>query len=167
MECFSLVERFEQDSEENSVQSSENLSKKARKQRTQSQKLGLNRHNNQLIRRALCDLDEIKTQLRWLHARALKEGWGKIEESDFQKVFEDQVDQLIFERIKAVGDNGIFPKDVAAWINQQGKYGLKHYHVSRRILRMNKKLRYETGEFLFEKRGHKWALTAAGFEVYQ
>ena len=31
---------------------------------------------------------------------------------------------------------------------------------------MNKRLHYETGELLFEKRGHKWALTKYAFDVY-
>jgi len=30
----------------------------------------------------------------------------------------------------------------------------------------NKRLRLETGEDLFEKRGHKWALTGFGFETW-
>ena len=31
---------------------------------------------------------------------------------------------------------------------------------------MNKRLHLETGECLFEKRGHKWALTKFAFDVY-
>ena len=31
---------------------------------------------------------------------------------------------------------------------------------------MNKRLKIETGELLFEKRGHKWALTRFAFEIY-
>ena len=29
-----------------------------------------------------------------------------------------------------------------------------------------KRLDFETGEFLFEKRGHRWALTRFAFDVY-
>jgi hypothetical protein len=31
---------------------------------------------------------------------------------------------------------------------------------------MNKRLYFETKEYLFEKRGHKWALTSFGFDVW-
>ncbi len=31
---------------------------------------------------------------------------------------------------------------------------------------MNKRLYFEAGELLFEKRGHKWVLTMFAFEVY-
>jgi hypothetical protein len=51
-------------------------------------------------------------------------------------------------------------------VNKLGAYGLKYYDVSRRIVRMNKRLHFETGKVLFEKRGHKWALTRFAFDVY-
>jgi hypothetical protein len=41
---------------------------------------------------------------------------------------------------------------------------LRH-QVSRRILRMNKRLEHETGEWLFEKRGWKWALTRFALDI--
>jgi hypothetical protein len=31
---------------------------------------------------------------------------------------------------------------------------------------MNKRLQYETGKYLFEKRGHAWALTRFAFNSY-
>jgi hypothetical protein len=43
---------------------------------------------------------------------------------------------------------------------------LKRYDVARRLVRLNKKLQKETGKVLFEKRGHKWALTRFAFETY-
>lgn len=38
--------------------------------------------------------------------------------------------------------------------------------MSRRIVRMNKRLECETGERLFEKRGWKWALTSFALEIW-
>ncbi len=32
---------------------------------------------------------------------------------------------------------------------------------------MNRRLKLETGELLFEKRGHKWALTKFAFDVWE
>jgi hypothetical protein len=46
------------------------------------------------------------------------------------------------------------------------QYKLEYYDVSRRIVHMNKHLQLETGELLFEKRGHTWALTRFAFNVY-
>jgi hypothetical protein len=43
---------------------------------------------------------------------------------------------------------------------------LKRYDVARRLVRLNKKLHKQTGKVLFEKRGHKWALTRFAFEAY-
>ena len=67
------------------------------------------------------------------------------------------------ERVHQAGLQGIFPKDVAKDMEQ---YGLEYYDVSRKIVRMNKRLHFETGELLFEKRGHKWTLTRFAFDVY-
>ena len=79
--------------------------------------------------------------------------------------FRDQVDSEIFQRIMTAGDSGVFPKDVAVDV-ALAKYHLRYYDVSRRIVRMNKRLHFEVGEFLFEKRGHRWAVTKFGFEVW-
>jgi len=57
----------------------------------------------------------------------------------------------------------MFPKDMAGELSE---YKLAYWNVSRRIVRMNKRLEHETGERLFEKRGHKWALTSFAFEVF-
>ena len=61
---------------------------------------------------------------------------------------------------------GVLPKVVAADVNQRGNFALRYYDVSRRILRMNKRLHFETGKCLFEKRGHAWALTRFAFGSY-
>jgi hypothetical protein len=76
---------------------------------------------------------------------------------------EDAVDLEIMQRLYEAGRGGMFPKDVAGELSE---YKLAYWHVSRRIVRMNKRLEHETGERLFEKRGHKWALTSFAFEVF-
>jgi len=53
--------------------------------------------------------------------------------------------------------------DVAAGLPE---YHLKHYHVTRRIQRMNRRLEHEISERLFEKRGWKWALTNFGVDIW-
>ena len=68
--------------------------------------------------------------------------------------------------IREAGVPGVLPKIVAADVNQRGSFALKYYDVSRRILRMNKRLHNKTGKCLFEKRGHAWALTRFAFDSY-
>jgi ATP-dependent RNA circularization protein (DNA/RNA ligase family) len=77
----------------------------------------------------------------------------------------DEVDREIIQRVREAGAPGVLPKDVAA-APALVKYCLKYYHVARRIVRMNKKLLFESGKLLFEKRGHKWALTSFGFDAW-
>jgi hypothetical protein len=79
---------------------------------------------------------------------------------------EDEVDREIIQRVREAGSLGVLPKDVAADVNRLGGYVLRYYEVSRRIVRMNKKLHFETGKLLFEKRGHRWALTSFAFDGY-
>jgi hypothetical protein len=38
------------------------------------------------------------------------------------------------------------------WYKDSKGQSIRHYHVSRRIQKMNKRLAHETGERLFEKR---------------
>jgi hypothetical protein len=62
--------------------------------------------------------------------------------------------------------NGALPKDVATEVNRRGGYSLSYYEVSRRLVRLNRRLHFEAGKVLFEKRGHRWALSRFTFEVY-
>ncbi len=62
--------------------------------------------------------------------------------------------------------NGALPKDVAAEVNKRSGYDLQYYEVSRRLVRLNKRMYVETGKIIFEKRGHRWALNKLGLESY-
>lgn len=76
---------------------------------------------------------------------------------------EDSVDSEILQLLFEAGSSGLLPKDLVAKLVQ---FKVTRHQISRRILRMNKRLKLETGELLFEKRGHKWALTRFAFDVY-
>ena len=103
--------------------------------------------------------------------RVLKKHLAALGESDIdvpmleKYAVKDQVDLEIMERVRQAGAQGVFPKDVAK-DSALGKYGLEYYDVSRRIVRMNKRLHFEVDELLFEKRGHRWALTRFAFDVW-
>jgi hypothetical protein len=78
----------------------------------------------------------------------------------------DSVDKEIVQRLLEVGVDGALPKDVAAEVNRRCGFNLRYYEIGRRLVRLNKKLHFETGKLLFEKRGHRWALSRFAFEVY-
>ena len=67
--------------------------------------------------------------------------------------------RLLFE----AGSPGLLPKDLAVKLEQ---FKITRHQISRRILRMNKRLEKEFGEHVAEKRGWHWALTSFAFEVW-
>jgi len=75
----------------------------------------------------------------------------------------DEVDEEILELLREAGGQGLLPKDLAARLST---YKVRRHQVSRRILRMNRKLEKEIGERLVEKRGWHWALTGFAMEVW-
>jgi hypothetical protein len=111
--------------------------------------------------------ERILEQLRWIRVRLERIGEADFSVDDIEGfAVHDEVDREIVQRVKEAGTSGVLPKNVAAEVNLRGNFNLKYYDVSRRILRMNKRLRFETEKCLFEKRGHGWALTKFGFESY-
>ena len=158
MERFSLSEPFVQESEVKPVQ-------KLKKKRSPEEKHGRQRWILTLQERILARLDRIE-EAQGIILNGLKSaGYFRYTVPFVQKVScVDAVDLNII--IKETGVKGIFPKDAAKQVNLIEAYDLKYYNVSRRIVRMNKRLKKKTGECLFEKRGHKWALTSFAFEVW-
>jgi hypothetical protein len=59
--------------------------------------------------------------------------------------------------------SSMLPKDLAAKLE---RFKVTRHQISRRILRMNKRLEKEFGEHVAEKRGWHWALTGFAFEVW-
>jgi hypothetical protein len=62
------------------------------------------------------------------------------------------------------GSPGLLPKDLAVRLT---RFKITRHQISRRILRMNKKLKREFGEIAAEKRGWNWALTYFVFEAWR
>lgn len=138
------------------------LDKSRAKTRSQTEKIGRIKYNQFLLKRVLKDLDEVKLMQRTILA-GLK-GTFHFEKPMIQKIAcVDEVDLEILELLFESGPSGMFPKDIAAQLTQ---YKTKRHQVSRRILRMNKRLEKEIGEQLGEKRGWHWALTNWAFETW-
>jgi hypothetical protein len=132
------------------------------KGRGQTEKVGRLKYNQQLLKRALHDLEEVKLMQRTILA-GLK-GMFHFEKPMIQKIAcVDEVDVLILEYLYETGGGGILPKDLAAKLNE---FRIRRHQVSRRIVRMNKRLEKEIGEKLVEKHGWHWALTSFAFQSW-
>jgi hypothetical protein len=78
--------------------------------------------------------------------------------SYIQKVAcQDEVDAEIIECLVQADDRGVLPSVIARNLS---KYRLRRWDVTRRMQRMNKRLRKELGKPVAEKRGHRWALSS-------
>jgi hypothetical protein len=138
-----------------------------KKGRSQEDKVGRIKYQTVLLKEVKGQNKQILDELRWLRHRLAVLGESDVDVPMLEKyAVKDQVDLEIMERVRQVGVQGVFPKDVADYVNKLGAYGLRYYDVNRRIVRMNKRLHFEAGELLFEKRGHRWALTRFAFDVY-
>jgi hypothetical protein len=152
---------------EKPVQMDEKVIQKCKKGRSQEDKVGRIKYQSVLLKMIKGQNERILTELRWVRHKLDRLGEADYDEVTFEGfAVQDQADREILQRVREVGDAGVFPKDVAEWVNKLGAYDLKYYDVSRRIVRMNKRLYFETGKVLFEKRGHRWALSKFAFDVY-
>lgn len=164
MEWIFLSEHTEQESGEKTVQSIQESVEKPKKVRSQEERIGRLKYNQLLLKRVLEKIEKVEDTQRVILNGLKGAGYFRFSVPLLQRyACSDQVDIEIVDRIREAGTQGIFPKDAAKDLQQ---YGLEYYDVSRRIVRMNKRLQLETGELLFEKRGHKWALTKFAFDVY-
>jgi hypothetical protein len=155
MECFSLTEQVGM---ENSVEPVQNK----KKRRSQSDKVGRLKYNQQLLKQALLEIEEVKLMLRTIFA-GLK-GSFNFEQSLIERVAcEDEVDREILQVLFEAGSPGVLPKDLATKL---ARFEVTRHQISRRILRMNKRLEKEFGEHVAEKRGWCWALTSFTAEVW-
>lgn len=162
-----MTEHIEQGLSKKAVQSVEKPVEKPKKKRSQSDKVGANRWTQQLVIRCLAKLEVLETEARWTRHRLERLGEADYSKEDVERfAVLDAVDKEILQRLLEVGVFGVLPKDLAAEVNRRCGYNLKYYDVARRLVRLNKKLKFETGKLLAEKRGKRWALTSFAFGVY-
>lgn len=164
MERKPLTEQITQDNCSLPVQSTQKPAGKQKKPRSQEEKIGRIKYNQFLLKRILEKIEKVEDTQRVILNGLKGAGYFRFGVPLIQRyACYDEVDVSIIDCTKEAGLAGIFPKDVAKSLQQ---YGLEYYDVSRRIVRMNKRLQIETGEQLFEKRGHKWAFTRFAFDIY-
>jgi hypothetical protein len=127
--------------------------------------VGRHKYNQQLLKRALTKIEKIEETQRVILNGLKGAGYFRFDVPLIQKfACVDQVDLEILQRVYEVGRKGVLPKEIAEGLDP--RYNVRYYDISRRIVRMNKRLLHEIGEALFEKRGQKWALTRFAFDAY-
>jgi hypothetical protein len=149
-------------SEHFSMENCEKPVQNEKKKRSQSDKIGRLKYNQQLLKQTLSEVEEVKLMLRTIFA-GLK-GSFNFEKSLIERVAcEDDVDVEILQLLFEAGGSGLLPKDLAAKLE---RFKVMRHQVSRRILRMNKRIEKEFGEHVAEKRGWHWALTSFAVEIW-
>ena len=144
------------------METAEKAVQKGKKRRSQSDKVGRLKYNQQLLKRTLAEIEEVKLMLRTIFT-GLK-GAFNFDQSLIERVAcEDEVDREILQALFEAGSPGLLPRDLAVRL---GQFKTTRHQVSRRILRMNKRLKKEFGEHVAEKRGWHWGLTNFALEVW-
>ncbi len=134
-----------------------------KKKRSQTDRIGRLKYNQQLLKKTLNEIEEVKLMLRTIFA-GLK-GSFNFEQSLIERIVcQDEIDREILQALFEVGSPGLLPKELA---NKLRNYRVTRHQVSRRILRMNKRLEKEFGEKIVEKHGWHWALTSFAFESWR
>lgn len=112
------------------------------KGRSQSEKVGRLKYNQQLLKKAISEIEEVKLMQRTILA-GLK-GLFHFEKPMIQKIAcVDEVDVYVLELLYEAGGPGLLPKDLAVRL---AAYKVRRHQVSRRIVSMNKRLKKEIGE---------------------
>src|SRR3972149_2950920 len=146
---------FDMEIEEKPVQNT-------KKKRSQSEKIGRLKYNQQLLKQTLREVEEVKLMLRTIFA-GLK-GSFNFEQSLIERVAcEDEIDSEILQSLFEAGSPGLLPKELTCRLE---RFKTTRHQISRRILRMNTRLEKEFGEKRAEKRGWHWALTSFVSEAW-
>jgi hypothetical protein len=133
-----------------------------KKKRSQSDKIGRLKYNQQLLKQTLAEVEEVKLMLRTIFA-GLK-GSFNFDQSLIERVAcGDEVDRDILQILFEAGSSGLLPKELAVKLE---KFKINRHQVSRRIRRMNKRLEKEFGEKAVEKRGWHWGITSFALEAW-
>ena len=110
----------------------------------------------------MAEVEEVKLMLRTIFA-GLKDSFN-FEQSLIERMAcRDEIDREILQLLFEAGSLGLLPKDLAIKLE---KFKVTRHQVSRRIMRMNKRLEKEFGEQIAEQRGWHWALTSFTMEIW-
>jgi hypothetical protein len=163
MEWVSWSVHFNMENSVEHVQTVEEKPEKETKKRSQADKVGKLKYLLQKIYSLERSIDEIKLMQRTILA-GLKPNFN-FEQPLIEKLAcKDDVDREILQVLFEAGAPGMLPKDTAARL---ADFKVARHHVSRRIIRMNKRLVRELGCPVAEQRGWHWALTGFALEAFR
>jgi hypothetical protein len=144
------------------MEETKNLVQNQKNKRSQSDKIGRLKYNQQLLKQTLAEVEEVKLMLRTIFA-GLKDSFN-FEKPLIERVAcQDEVDREILRLLYEAGSRGLLPKELQSRLEQ---FKVTRHQISRRILRMDKRVEEEFGERIVEKRGWRWALTSFAIEVW-
>jgi hypothetical protein len=147
---------------ETSENPAQNTEKNPKKGRSQSDKIGRIKYNQQLLKQTLGEIEEVKLMLRAIFA-GLKDSFN-FEKSLIERIAcLDEIDKEILQLLFEAGSPGVLPKDLQTKLE---RFKVTRHQICRRILRMNRRLEKEFGEHIAEKRGWHWALTSFAVDAW-
>ena len=111
MEGFSSTEQIKQALGEVVVQMPQLMARKTRKKRSRSDRIGREKYNQQLLKRALDVLEDVKTELRWVRHKLDRIGEADYGSPDIERyAVGDEVDRAVIQRVREAGSPGVLPK---------------------------------------------------------
>jgi len=136
---------------EKRLESAQNGSKKAKKERFQEEKVGGREWIIRALKRQEVVLRRIDLRTRML-AAGLRELFILGEDYVSMVACQDEIDVALLSALREAGATGRQSGELAAQLD------IDHRDISRRIHRMNKKMQQEIGENIIDKQGPKWKL---------
>jgi hypothetical protein len=137
--------------------------KEAKKKRSQADKVGKLKYLLAKDKKLDRDIAEIKLLLRVIFA-GLKDSLYFEKSLIEEAACKDDVDKAILQLLFEAGSPGMLPKDLAAKLTE---FKVARHQVTRRIVRMNKRLANELDSAVVERRGWCWAMTSFGVDAYK
>ena len=151
------------EADKESVQNMDNSGQKAPTRRSQADKVGKLKYLLAKDKKLDRDVAEIKLLLRVIFA-GLKDSLHFEKSIIEEAACCDEVDRAILQLLFEEGAPGLLPKDIAARL---AEFKVARHQVTRRIVRMNKRLAKELDSAVVERRGWCWAMTSFGVDAYR
>jgi hypothetical protein len=151
------------EAKENPVQNEAEVPKNpAKAKRSQADKVGKLKYLLQKDKELAQELCEIKLMLRTIF-EGLKPSFNFKRPLIEKIACEDQIDLAILQALFESGSAGLLPKDLAVKLE---RFKVTRHQISRRLVRMNKRLLKKLGECVAEQRGWHWAMTSFTLDSY-
>jgi hypothetical protein len=155
---------FDMETSDEPVQNMPISAQKAPKtKRSQADKVGKLKYLLAKDKKLDRDVAEIKLLLRVIFA-GLKDSLHFEKSLIEEAACEDELDKAILQLLFEAGAPGLLPKDIASKL---AEFKVARHQVTRRIVRMNKRLSKELDSAVVERRGWCWAMTSFGVDAYK